>query len=463
MIRQYEPNKNLISLGLIFSLSDLKTKNDFLSILIELSLLSNDLLFVIFSFLNLFTILSFSELSFRFIELFKQVHTYEFLKIKAYEETGFNTVNYTLGELVRLTKLVANNDSKIQKISTYGDDKLIVEKNGKIYTGMPNTSTRCNLSLMPNLDNVKNFCINMFTLLVLDSMGNIHAVDGRCDHAPNIFQLHKELLENNSWDPTYPIILTKIFSSTHNCLLLTATGDVFKFGINTYGNLAVNDLGNKTNIYLVPELKNIIDIACGNNHSLALDTNGLVYSYGHNTYGELGFEDKKRKRSKSNDYQLGFSDHYRLGEKYYRPRLIPNLFNSIQITVGDCHSIILSKDGLVYSFGNNDHGQLGLKEITMTHIPTLIPELKDIIQIVAGAYHTLALREDGKVYVFGDNGGGHLGILDTPSVRTPVLLQEAVNIKKIWAKDFKSLFITKDDDILHIINGKLVSIGSIHI
>jgi alpha-tubulin suppressor-like RCC1 family protein len=416
---------------------------------------------MILSFLKSSTILSFSKLSFRFIKLFEQSNAYNFLKRKAQEETGINTINYTFDELVRLSKLISNNDQKIQRGSAHDGYRLIVKKNRKIYSGIANISEKYNLLLIPNLDNVVNFCTNGQLVLLLDYKSDIYVING-WNEICDVLLLHKELVSRNPWDPTRPIFFTKISSDMYNCSLLANTGDVFKFKINSYGKLAVDDFDNKTGIYLIPELNNIIDIACGDNHSLALDANGLVYSYGYNGCGELGFHPQ----SPPHFQGQGVTEvlhQYRLGEYYYSPRLIPNLLNVTQIAVGDSHSVILSKDGSVYSFGNNGHGQLGLKGIIMTHIPTLIPELKDIIQIVTGAYHTLALREDGKVYVFGYNKDRELGIPDTRIICVPILLEEANNIKRLWAKGMQSLFITKDDDILSIINGKLVSIGSAHI
>jgi alpha-tubulin suppressor-like RCC1 family protein len=145
-----------------------------------------------------------------------------------------------------------------------------------------------------------------------------------------------------------------------------------------------------------PENK-IIDISSGFLHTLSLCENGTVYSFGCNYYRQLGY-DRKLLRTIIN------------------PLHITNLHNVIQISCGACHSIVLTKDGLVYAFGDNSVGQLGLGILQSTTYPTLIPKLKDIIQISTGFCHTLA--NDGKIYGFGSNLRGELGFFEQSIMST---------------------------------------------
>ena len=45
----------------------------------------------------------------------------------------------------------------------------------------------------------------------------------------------------------------------------------------------------------------------------------------------------------------------------------------------------------VYSFGDNNYGQLGLNDTNNRLIPTLNPYLSNVISISAGCYHSLVL------------------------------------------------------------------------
>lgn len=79
------------------------------------------------------------------------------------------------------------------------------------------------------------------------------------------------------------------------------------------------------------------------------------------------------------------------------------------------------------SFGKNDHGQLGLNGVSE---PVLLParvsaplDTAVVTQIACGYYHTVAVTDDGAVYTFGRNDYGQLGLghhrhTATPTVRT---------------------------------------------
>ena len=83
----------------------------------------------------------------------------------------------------------------------------------------------------------------------------------------------------------------------------------------------------------------------------------------------------------------------------------------VSISAGDNHSLLLDKQGDVYSFGNNGSGQLGRQTLkdNSAQIPTKIPELNNIIAMSAGSLHSLLLDKQGNVYSFGDNRFGQLG------------------------------------------------------
>ena len=48
------------------------------------------------------------------------------------------------------------------------------------------------------------------------------------------------------------------------------------------------------------------------------------------------------------------------------------------------HTLALKNDGTVYSFGDNNYGQLGLGDNNDRLLPVQIPNINNIIQICAG-------------------------------------------------------------------------------
>lgn len=62
--------------------------------------------------------------------------------------------------------------------------------------------------------------------------------------------------------------------------------------------------------------------------------------------------------------------------------------------------------------GLNDFGQLGLsRERTEREVlPTLLDTVSDAKAVKTGIFHSLVLTQQGEVYSFGDNTFGQLGV-----------------------------------------------------
>ena len=66
--------------------------------------------------------------------------------------------------------------------------------------------------------------------------------------------------------------------------------------------------------------------------------------------------------------------------------------------------------GLVLTFGQGDVGQLGLGiEITERGKPALVNSLQNVTDICAGGMHTICVTENGTIYSFGCDDEGALG------------------------------------------------------
>ena len=93
------------------------------------------------------------------------------------------------------------------------------------------------------------------------------------------------------------------------------------------------------------------------------------------------------------------------------PRL--ELKNVVSVAAGDRHSVALTSDGTVYTWGDGAYGQLGHGPPTSTGqdmkltCPTLVSGLEvqrtpaKIKEIVCGSCQTTMLSRDGKVFVCG--------------------------------------------------------------
>eukprot|EP00825_Cyclidium_porcatum_P032949 TRINITY_DN35073_c0_g1_i1.p1 TRINITY_DN35073_c0_g1~~TRINITY_DN35073_c0_g1_i1.p1 ORF type:complete len:348 (+),score=70.74 TRINITY_DN35073_c0_g1_i1:36-1079(+) len=188
---------------------------------------------------------------------------------------------------------------------------------------------------------------------------------------------------------------------------------LYGFGGNSAGQLGKesNDSNNKLapfNMnYLFENGSEFQQVVCGNNHTLVL-TNKGVYSFGSNQFGQLGNNSKE--------------------ENSNAPVNITKYFNNeniVSINCGKCHSIVETQDN-IYAFGDNSDGQLGMSLNKNENLPIKITSQlnkEKIKQIICLSQFNFI--ETGKgLYAFGNNQYGQLGIKETNSVKQPTLVGE---------------------------------------
>ncbi len=211
-----------------------------------------------------------------------------------------------------------------------------------------------------------------------------------------------------------------ISSGKNHSLLKTDTGEIFAWG--TWGDISLeSDLETFSKIY-PSEITNLIssqgndtikDVSSGDQHSFILTEFGQVYSFGFDGQGQLG----------------DGGEVYFVGDLNYASQLkkeasnITSLFELqpgdkiVQIDGGSNFSVALSQMGDVFTFGENNNGQLGIdnSENLYQTSPIKITSYFDLQQddqitkIAVGSSHALALTQLGNVYVWGNNNFGQLG------------------------------------------------------
>ncbi|KAF9105954.1 hypothetical protein BGX29_010938 [Mortierella sp. GBA35] len=182
----------------------------------------------------------------------------------------------------------------------------------------------------------------------------------------------------------------------------------------------------------------ILDMACGQNHSMVLFSNGAVYSSGLDKYGQLGPRSVTEKEaaemeSKKTEFRIGFE----------QVRGLPFVDS---ISCGWNHNAAMDTRPFadptavttIYLWGRNDHGQLGgevpLRALdvglngAIGHIPTGITQVRiparrkdgavdeggevayePLVSYSCGSEHTLAMTQSGACYAWGWNEHGNCG------------------------------------------------------
>lgn len=98
------------------------------------------------------------------------------------------------------------------------------------------------------------------------------------------------------------------------------------------------------------------------------------------------------------------------------------VFSSVkQVALGLNHLAFVTNVGKLYVQGQNDYGQLGVKEISVLE-PTEISD--DVAQVGCGSYHTIYLTVQRGVYASGRNDKGQLGIGSQDDSQEFVLVAE---------------------------------------
>ena len=79
------------------------------------------------------------------------------------------------------------------------------------------------------------------------------------------------------------------------------------------------------------------------------------------------------------------------------------------VAAGGSHSVLLMRDGTVWSWGANADGQLGNGTTEASMTPVRVEGLTGVKSVAAGDHHTVALKSDGTVWTWGKNHRGQLG------------------------------------------------------
>ena len=113
------------------------------------------------------------------------------------------------------------------------------------------------------------------------------------------------------------------------------------------------------------------------------------------------------------------------------------------------HTITLSDDGVVHSFGQNlfDIGQLGLRHYYDVFLPTPIRDLPKILQISCGEYFTVCVDYEGLVWSFGCNNFGQLGLGNTKDYNFPKKIKGIPPVLSVACGSEHTLIITNDSNL----------------
>ncbi|MBQ9492746.1 MAG: hypothetical protein IJR54_03320 [Oscillibacter sp.] len=164
---------------------------------------------------------------------------------------------------------------------------------------------------------------------------------------------------------------------------------------------------------------NSIEVSAGGAYTAAIRSDASLWTWGVNEFGRLGYN-----KDVCTKYQ-----HY---TPFYSDSITKIMENVTAVSAGECHAAAIQSDGSLWTWGRNDYGQLGVKIIydwkhgyditnfNSTDTPCRVPDLENVVAVSAGLYHTVAVTSDGSIWTWGYGYSGQLGNGKTENSDTPV-------------------------------------------
>ncbi|KPA12999.1 hypothetical protein MHK_006794, partial [Candidatus Magnetomorum sp. HK-1] len=288
----------------------------------------------------------------------------------------------------------------------HSEDK---QETTKIVTTSAGSPTWLTLTMIPESDQYGSAGI---TLTVTDNNGltNVHNFNVNINSAED--------------EPQISMYANIAAGDTHT-LALNADGTVWAWGNNSKGQLGDGTTTNRTTPVKVPDLTDVVSIGAGEFFSVAVKNDGSVWAWGWNDYGMLGI-------GTTDDHSSPVQVKGESGAGY--------LTNVVAVECGDHHTLALTSEGTIWSWGCNANGKLGDNSFTTRYTPVRVVgeggvgNLSNIVQVYAGDSHSIALDASGNVWAWGSNINGQLGNGESDTSESiPILVENLAHVKAIAA------------------------------
>lgn len=199
-------------------------------------------------------------------------------------------------------------------------------------------------------------------------------------------------------------------------------GTVYSFGSGTNFCLGHGEQHNELQPRAIHFFRrkniHVVRVSAGDEHVVALDSNGHVYTWGKGYCGALGHGDEIDKTT---------------------PALLSSIKGHlvVQVCARKRKTFILMENGSVFGFGWMGFGSLGFPERGASD-KVMRPQILDslrahhVCQISTGLYHTVVITKSGLIFGFGDNERAQLGHDSLRSCLKPT----EITLQETWDDEF---------------------------
>lgn len=239
-------------------------------------------------------------------------------------------------------------------------------------------------------------------------------------------KLDRSLPNQVSPEPDFTAVTTGV---AHTCAL-ARDGGVWCFGANQFGQLGQGTVESSAVPLRVSLPARAQRLAAGANTTCAVLATGALYCWGRNWEGNIGLSDQHPGVDQLEPIRSGSESDW------------------LTVSTGDGHSCGVRGEGLLFGWGRNTVGNLGLGQImdAQRRSATRIGIETDWWQVVAGQDASCGLRGQGSLFCWGDNAHGTLGLGDRTARLEPteVALPSGLPVRSASLDTFHACAV--DDD-----------------
>ncbi|QVK16776.1 DUF5011 domain-containing protein [Mycoplasmatota bacterium] len=200
--------------------------------------------------------------------------------------------------------------------------------------------------------------------------------------------------------------IQKLSLGTYHSLAITSEGRIFTWGFNDYGQLgdgtttARNTPTEITGNFNLGEGETITEVSLGYSNTSVITSEGRIFTWGCNNTSQLGDGTTTARYTPTE-----ITSHFYLGDGE----------TITKVSLGKYHSSAITSEGRIFTWGNNYYGQLGDGTTTARYTPTEITshfnlgEGETITEVILGCTHSSAITSEGRIFTWGNNNYGQLG------------------------------------------------------
>lgn len=211
---------------------------------------------------------------------------------------------------------------------------------------------------------------------------------------------------------------------------------VWSCGQNSYGELGHGDVILRKSFTRIScmDSRNIIGLGAGNEHTVFLTKCGKLYVSGYNDNGQCG--SGTTQQVKTPIVLQGILENEDIAQVH--------AYNGCE------HTVALTRDGKIFSFGYNYRGQLGIGSTNSECVPRPVKSLlsRKVVNASCSYHHSYFLCSDGAIFSCGRNDCGQLGHGDCVDKKTPQHVQSSPkNITSISCGQFHTMCLADDGSV----------------